>query len=128
VTWLESDPHLMRGGAGSDSMRAEITRYRLNDVSIDVQTPVPALLRLADQWYPDWVATVDGKPTSILRADYLLRAVAVPAGRHRVEFQFVSKAVRTGLLLSIASAVVALALIAAGLWWARRPVAPGVPS
>src|SRR5262249_38864634 len=32
-TWLESDPHLTLGGAGAVSMRAEITRYRLNDVS-----------------------------------------------------------------------------------------------
>jgi len=126
VTWLEQDPGL-RLGPEADG-RAVITRYRLNDVTVDVDAPAPALLRLADLWYPDWKATVDGKPATILRADYLLRAVPVPAGRHRVEFQFESEAVRIGLLLSIASAVVALALIAGGLLWARRPVAPGAPS
>jgi hypothetical protein len=126
VTWLEQDPGLALGPQADG--RAAITRYRLNDVTVDVDTPAPALLRLADLWYPDWTATVDGKPATILRADYLLRAVPVPAGRHRVEFQFESKAVRTGFLLSIASAVVALALIAGGLLWARRPVAPGAPS
>src|SRR5262245_35972892 len=121
MTWLESDPHLTLGGAGSDSMRAEITRYRLNDVSIDVQTPAPALLRLADLWYPDWVASVDGQRTPILRADYLLRAVAVPAGRHHVEFRFESKAVRTGLVLSLASLVGCIGLLLAGWFLGRRP-------
>ena len=48
-------------------------------------------------------------------ADYLLRAVAVPAGRHRVEFRFESAAVRSGLLLSLASLLVVLACFA-GSW------------
>jgi hypothetical protein len=126
MTWLEQDPGLKLGPASGGA--ATITRYRLNDVTVDVDTPAPALLRLADLWYPDWKATVDGRPASILRADYLLRAVPVPAGRHRVEFRFESKAVRTGLRLSIASALVALVLIAAGTLWARRRIAPGASS
>ena len=121
MTWLERDPHLVLGGASPESMRAEIVRYRLNDVSIDVQTPVPALLRLADLWYPDWVATVDARPVAILKADYLLRAVPVPAGRHRVEFRFQSKAVRTGFTLSLVCLGAALALLFAGWTLARRP-------
>jgi len=126
LTWLERDPGLTLGPASGG--RATITRYRLNDVAVDVDAPAPALLRLADLWYPDWKATVDGKPADILRADYLLRAVPVPAGRHRVEFRFESKAVRTGMQLSIASALLALALIAAGALWARRRIAPGASS
>jgi hypothetical protein len=119
VTWLESDPHLALGASAADSERAEIVRYRLNDVSIDVQTPTPALLRLADLWYPDWVARVDGRPTPILRADYLLRAVPVPAGRHAIEFQFESPAVRRGFTLSLVCFAASLALLLAG-WLTRR--------
>jgi hypothetical protein len=90
-------------------------------VTIDVDTPGPALLRLADLWYPDWNAYVDGRRTPVLRADYLLRAVAVPAGRHRVEFRFESAAVRNGLLLSLASLLVVLAGFAVSWWLGRRP-------
>ncbi|TMQ70054.1 MAG: YfhO family protein [Candidatus Eisenbacteria bacterium] len=122
VTWLTADPHVPLGGPAADSARARIVRYRLNDVSIDVDSPAPALLRLADLWYPDWVATVDDKPAPILRADYLLRAVPVPAGRHRVEFRFASKSVRLGLGFSLIGFAGALALLIAGTLRARRPV------
>jgi hypothetical protein len=121
VTWLERDPGLALGSASGAT--ATITSYRLNDLEIEVSTPGAALLRLADLWYPDWEATVDGRPTQILKADYLLRAVAVPPGTHRVAFHFRPRAMRQGLLLSCVSLLVTLALLAAGLL-RRRPVAP----
>jgi len=115
------DPQLTLGPAEGGA--AVISSYGLNEVGIDVDTPGPALLRLADAWYPDWKATVDGKPAPLLRADYLLRAVPVPAGKHHVEFRFVSPSVRTGLVLSIVSLLVALALLGGGLWLDRRRAA-----
>jgi len=115
-TYLEQDPHLQLGPVAGGQVR--IASYRLNDVTIDVETPGPALLRLADEWYPDWTARVDGRPTPVLRADYLLRAVQVPAGRHQVVFRFESPAVRRGLLVSLISLVVVLAGFAAS-WWMR---------
>jgi len=63
---------------------------------------------------------VDGRPAEILKADYLLRAVAVPAGRHKVEFRFASPAMRTGVMVSIASLLATLVLLAAGLLRGRR--------
>jgi hypothetical protein len=122
-TLLESDPHLALGPV--EGARVTLDSYRLNDVALTVETPGPALVRLADLWYPDWVATVDGRETPILKADALLRAVAVPAGRHRVEFHFRSKAVRNGLALSIASLIVVLAGLIAGSW--RRPAPAAAP-
>jgi uncharacterized membrane protein YfhO len=82
------------------------------------------VLRLADLWYPDWVATLDGHEVPVLRADYALRAVLVPAGHHRIEFHFRSKAIREGLMLTLVSLVGALLLIVAG--WLRRPPRAGV--
>jgi hypothetical protein len=115
-TYLEQDPHLQLGPVAGGQVR--ITSYRLNDVTLEVETPGPALLRLADAWYPDWTARVDGRPTPVLKADYLLRAVQVPAGRHQVVFRFESPAVRRGLLVSLISLVVVLAGFAAS-WWMR---------
>jgi hypothetical protein len=107
LTFLEQDPHLTLGPV--EGAQATIDSYRLNDVAITVDTPGPGLVRLSDLWYPDWVATVDGRAAAILKADYLLRAVAVPAGRHQVEFHYRSKSVRHGLVLSIVSIVIVLA-------------------
>ena len=116
-TYLSSDPQLTLGS--TTGATATIVSYRLNDVTVDVDTPGDALLRLADLWYPDWVARVDGKQVPILRADYLLRAVAIPKGRHRVEFRFESVAMRRGLQLSLASLTAILAMFAAA-WLMRR--------
>jgi len=124
-TWLLEDPKLELGPVAGG--RADIVRYGLNRVVIDVNTPGPALLRLADLWYPDWNAYVDGHRTAVLRADYLLRAVAVPAGRHRVEFRYESAAVRRGLLLSLVSLLIVLAGFAVAGWTARRPRAAVTP-
>jgi hypothetical protein len=124
TTWLERDPGLALGSVAG--ARATIASYTLNAVAIEVETPGPALLRLADLWYPDWEATVDGRRTEILKADYLLRAVAVPAGSHRVEFHFRPRAMRQGLLLSCASLLVTLVLLGAGLL-RRRPAAATAP-
>ena len=68
----------------------------------------------------EWTATVDGARASILKADYLARAVVVPAGRHRVAFRFESKAIRTGLVVSLVSLVLALALLAVDFLMRRR--------
>ncbi len=122
-TYLTEDPHLTLGPVTGATAR--VTSYRLNDVTVEVETPGPGLLRLGDLWYPDWTARVDGRKVPVLRADYLLRAVAVPAGRHRVEFRFESPAVRRGLVVSIACLVLVLGLFATAFVRGRRrdPVA-----
>jgi len=117
VTFLTSDPAMPMGKMGRAGVR--MVSYRLDDVTLQTDTQGPAILRLADLWYPDWTATVDGRPVPILRADYLLRGVVVPAGRHEVKFTFRSPAMRQGLAISIVCALVALGMIVAGLFLGR---------
>lgn len=123
-TLLTEDPHLALGPV--EGATDSITHYGLQRVEVEVSTPGPALLRLADLYYPYWTATVDGRPAPVLRADYLLRAVPVPAGRHRVVFAYRSPVVRRGLEISLASLVLVLLLIAVG-WWRGRAPARGGP-
>ena len=96
-------------------------------MAIDVTTPGPALVRLADLWYPDWKATVDGRPVEILRADHALRAVVVPAGRHKVEFRFASESVVKGLTLSLVSTGICCALLIVGALLRRRATSGAQP-
>jgi len=79
-----------------------------------------SVLVLAEPWYPFWVVKIDGKESPLLRADYALRAIAVPAGNHRVEMEFHSQWGETARRGMFASAG-ALALWL-GLWavWSRR--------
>lgn len=80
-------------------------------VVIDVTLAAPGLLVLTDTWYPGWVADVDGAATPILRADYAFRAVALPAGTHRVQFRYAPHSLRIGLGVTLAAALVLVLLI-----------------
>jgi hypothetical protein len=123
-TYLTSDPGIPSGAADSVGS-ATITRYLLHEVEVETQGSRPAVLRLADLYYPDWRVTVDGKPAKLLRADHVLRAVAVPAGKHLVRFKFESRSFTLGLWVSIASASLAVLLMLAGWWFSRRkPAGP----
>jgi hypothetical protein len=53
-----------------------------------IDTPVPALLVMSETYYPGWQATIDGRPAPVLRANYVLRAIPVPAGPHTIQLLF----------------------------------------
>jgi hypothetical protein len=72
------------------------------------------LLVLTDLFYPGWVAEENGRRLPILRADGWFRAVALPAGPHRVVFRYRPLAFYGGAAVSAAALVTALVLWAAG--------------
>jgi len=59
-----------------------------NRVHLQVEAETPAYLLLNDVMYPGWRASLDGMPTPVYRANYIFRAVALPAGSHEVDFTF----------------------------------------
>ncbi len=82
------------GGTGS----ARIISYTPNVVTVATQTDTPALLFLADNYYPGWKAFIDGKEAAILRANYTFRAVVVPEGTHTVEFRYEPESFKFGVM------------------------------
>jgi len=83
---------------------ATIVEYTPNRVLISATTERPAVLVLADTYYPGWEARLDGQPVSILPANALLRGVLLEApGRHLVEFQFRPRSVLLGGIISLCS-------------------------
>lgn len=70
-------------------------------VTITVECEREGWLVLADAWYPGWVAEVDGSAVEIRPANYLFRAVPVPAGKHSVEFTYQPSSFSTGVGLSL---------------------------
>jgi hypothetical protein len=94
---------------------AEITAYAPEQVVISATLPGPGYLVLSDANYPGWRAWVDGEPAPILTANLLVRAVALPAGSHRVEFRFEPDSLRYGALISFMATGV-LVIFAAGAW------------
>ena len=72
------------------------------EIQMEVSADTAGWLVLADSWYPGWKAWVDGELVDIHRADYLFRAVAVPAGEHRVRFAYQPMSFWLGMLGSTA--------------------------
>jgi hypothetical protein len=97
--------------------RVRIERYAPEEVRVDVETPVPAVLVLLDAFEAGWRASLgDGRELPLWRANALVRAVAVPAGTHRVIFTYRTPWLAAGAWCSFAGALICASL----LWYARR--------
>jgi hypothetical protein len=103
--------------------RVKILDFKNEHIALEATATGNNLLFLSEVYYPaGWSATIDGKPTDIIKANYAFRAVVVPSGKHRVEFHFTSKNFTLGKNLSLAGNVLTLALLIVGtlLWWQER--------
>ena len=85
---------------------AKIIEYTPNKVTIETNSDAPKLLFLSDNYYPGWIATIDGIETPILVADYTFRAVGVPAGSHKVIFLYDPLSFKVGLGISIFALII----------------------
>ncbi len=77
-------------------------------------------------YYPKgWNAYVDGTLTPHFRADYVLRAMVLPAGDHKVEFRFEPSVYRIGEKISLFSSILLIILViglgATEIWKAKKP-------
>ena len=88
-------------------------------VVVSASTGAPAWLVLTDTWFPGWRARLDGADVAVQRADHAFRAVALPPGRHEVEFAFTPRGLRPGVAISLA----ALAIVGVLLLPRRRAAA-----
>ena len=84
------------------------------DVTVRVASTTDALLVVRNAWDVGWHATLDGEPVEVLRADYLMQGVRVPAGDHVVRLIYRDPTIGRGLAVS---AAVWLGLLGA---WVRR--------
>ncbi|HLM57618.1 MAG TPA: YfhO family protein [Pyrinomonadaceae bacterium] len=89
-------------GGGS----AEVTLYEPNRVEVHCAAEAPSVLVLSENHYPGWHAYVDGRPAEVLRVNYGLRGVVVPAGEHTVEFVYRPASALVGLAVSLLTAAV----------------------
>jgi hypothetical protein len=87
--------------------------YSAEAVTVRATSGREAFLVLTDPYFPGWVARLDGKPTPMLRADYLFRAVVVPPGTHTVTFAFEPGSIALGAIVSLLAFGVVL-VVAAG--------------
>ncbi|HSP33023.1 MAG TPA: hypothetical protein VLU46_01755, partial [Thermoanaerobaculia bacterium] len=103
VILSEGTPH---GVAARFSAPVRTIQRTDNEWSAEVTAPSDGWVVFAETWFPGWRATVDGIERPLVRADLAFSAVAVPPGHHVVTKTYRPSAPLTGLLGSIAAALV----------------------
>jgi Bacterial membrane protein YfhO len=113
--------------AGFDPSRngtIKLTSYAPDRLTYESNSQSDQLAVFSEVWYgPDkgWEAYIDGQPAQIIRANYILRAMNVPAGRHSIEMVFRPKNFYRGEAISmITSFLIVLGFIGALVWRARE--------
>lgn len=92
-----------------------LTSYKPNELRYRSSSKTGGVAVFSEIYFPwGWTATIDGKETPIGRANYVLRALSVPAGEHDIEFRFHPRSIQTTeSVAGAAIAIVYIALIAA---------------
>tara|TARA_B100000315_G_scaffold41491_1_gene36406 strand:+ start:27304 stop:29742 length:2439 start_codon:yes stop_codon:yes gene_type:complete len=78
----------------------EFVDYKPTYMRADINAEQDSFFVLSDSYYPGWKGYVDGLEVPVLRANYVLRALFVKAGNHRVEFKFKPAYLKAGIILS----------------------------
>jgi hypothetical protein len=66
----------------------EFASYNPNHIVLKANASAPSILLLNDRYDPNWKVTLDGKPTTLLRANFIMRGVQLAPGAHTVDYRF----------------------------------------
>jgi hypothetical protein len=103
------------GGEQLPGEAARIIEYQSERVVLSVTTRADGYVLLTDAWFPGWTARLDGIETPIRRADLIFRAIRVPPGDHRIEFEYRPRSLYVGAAISLVGLAVAV-----GVWLGSR--------
>lgn len=103
---------------GKDSAASvKLNKYGLDELSFTSTNSKEGIAVFSDIYYPKgWKAYVDDKETPIMRANYVLRAIKVPAGNHKIEFRFKPDTFYTGQKVAFVSSIVLVLLCLGALY------------
>ena len=95
-----------------------LTSYKPDHLTYSTETASQQLAVFSEIYYEKgWNAYVDGKLNPHFRANYLLRAMMIPAGKHTIDFKFEPKSYSVGQQISSVSSILILILIFGAIFW-----------
>ncbi|MGG5208381.1 YfhO family protein [Chryseobacterium sp. MIQD13] len=98
-----------------------LTKYQPNELEFKSQSKTPQLAVFSEIYYPHgWKMFVDEKEVPYIKADYLLRAVHVPAGNHNIRMVFEPEVIEKGKWLSLLCFGLFIVLSAFGIFWMNK--------
>ena len=98
----------------------KLTAYEPNQLTYVVRSATGGIVVFSEIFYPEWTATVDGKPVEIGRVDYVLRALNVDKGHHKVVLTFDPKSVKQTETVAYLSYGVLLLVVLFAVYFKRK--------
>lgn len=101
---------------------ARLTVYKPNNLTYEVKSDKGGVLVFSEIYYPGWTVTIDGQPAELGRVNYVLRALQVTPGSHRVVLDFHPTSVRKTETVAYVGYAVLLLLVffAVFMEWRKR--------
>lgn len=93
-----------------------ITDYKPNELTYDVNTGKGGVIVFSEVYYPGWSAAIDGKMAELGRVNYILRALKVDAGKHKVVLTFKPSSIKTTETIAYVSYLLLLLAIIGGIY------------
>lgn len=107
--------------AKDSSATITLDSYQPNDLKYTSVNTNEGLAVFSEMYYKNgWNAYIDGKKVEYIQADYVLRALPIPAGKHTVEFKFEPQVVQTGSTITLVSSIGILLLLMGGIYLERK--------
>jgi hypothetical protein len=98
-----------------------LKRYQPNHLTYESNNTKSGLAVFSEMYYENgWKSFIDGKEVPHLRANFLLRALAIPAGQHTIVFKYDPQVVKTGTSIVIISSILFLLLVVFGIYFEIR--------
>jgi hypothetical protein len=90
--------------------KIDVVGYGVSGTQLRTETSAPSVLVLSQIAYPGWHATIDGRETPLVLADFALAGVALPEGLHQVSITYRPRVLLIGAIISALSTIVVVAL------------------
>jgi hypothetical protein len=100
----------------------KLVDYKINDLKYESNASSEQLAVFSEIYYKDWNVYVDGELKPYFPANWVLRAMRVPAGKHAIEFKFEPKKYFLGEKISLASSIALFIFLGVSLFmaWKKR--------
>ena len=98
-----------------------LTSYEPNRLVYETENAKDGIAVFSEIYYPDgWQVTIDGQPAQLGRADYILRTMYVPAGKHTIEMRFDPKSLHVTEGIAYGALILLILGVIVSVWIARK--------